>query len=124
MRAERDTGANPALKSHARANGADTDPAAVNLAEFRFPTAGLTGTTNTLQFVLSGTSIITKLNGITVDSRSDATFARGVVGFRTFGTEAGYVSQVQVVKAGGGTLTDPNFSLGENSFSGGSLSNG
>ncbi|HTL72543.1 MAG TPA: family 78 glycoside hydrolase catalytic domain, partial [bacterium] len=118
------TGSNPALKTHKRVNGTYTVLSTVNLASFGFSNAGLTGTTNTLQFVVSGTSITTKLNGITVDISSDSTFARGVVGFRTFGTEAGYVSQVQVVKAGGGTLIDPNFSLGENGFSGGSLLNG
>jgi alpha-L-rhamnosidase len=118
------TGGNPVLKAHKRVNGTYTVLATVNLASFGFSNAGLTGTTNTLQFVVSGDSITTKLNGITVDSRSDATFARGVVGFRTFDTEAGYVQQVQVVKAVGGTLIDPNFSLGENGFSGGSLANG
>jgi alpha-L-rhamnosidase len=118
------TGGNPALKTHKRVNGTYTVLSTVNLAPFGFSNLGLTGTTNTLQFVLSGTSITTKLNGITVDSRSDTTFARGVVGFRTFGPEAGYVHQVQVVRAGGGTLIDPNFSLGENGFSGGSLANG
>jgi alpha-L-rhamnosidase len=118
------TGGNPALKTHKRVNGTYTVLSTVNLAPFGFSNLGLTGTTNTLQFVLSGTSITTKLNGITVDSRSDTTFARGVVGFRTFGPEAGYVHQVQVVKAGGGTLIDPDFALGENGFSGGSLANG
>lgn len=118
------TGGNPVLKAHKRVNGAYTVLATVNLAPFGFSNAGLKGTTNTLQFVLSSNSITTKLNGITVDSRTDSTFARGVVGFRTFDTEAGYFSQVQVVKAGGGTLIDPNFALGENGFSGGALSNG
>lgn len=118
------TGGNPALKTHKRVNGTYTVLSTVNLAPFGFSNAGLTGTTNTLECVVSGTNITTKLNGITVDSRSDTTFARGVVGFRTFGPEAGYVGQVQVVKAGGGTLIDPNFALGENGFSGGSLANG
>ena len=118
------TGGNPALKTHKRVNGNYTVLATVDLSSFGFSNAGLTGTTNTLQFVVSGANITTKLNGITVDTRSDATFTRGVVGFRTYGTEAGYVQQVQVVKAGGGTLIAPNFSLGENGFSGGSLSNG
>jgi alpha-L-rhamnosidase len=118
------TGGNPALKTHKRVNGTYTVLATVDLSSFGFSNAGLTGTTNTLQFVVSGASITTKLNGITVDTRSDTTFARGVVGFRTFGTEAGSVYQVQVVKGGGGTLIAPNFSLGENGFSGGSLSNG
>lgn len=118
------TGGNPALKTHKRVNGTYTVLSSVNLAPFGFSNAGLTGTTNTLQCVVSNATITTKLNDITVDSRSDATFARGVVGFRTFGSEAGYVQQVQVVKAGGGTLIAPNFSLGENGFSGGSLLNG
>ena len=118
------TGGNPALKTHKRVNGNYTVLSTINLASSGFSNAGLTGTTNTLQFVVSGASITTKLNGITVDTRSDATFASGVVGFRTFSQEAGYVSQVQVVKAGGGTLIAPNFLLGENGFSGGSLANG
>jgi alpha-L-rhamnosidase len=46
------------------------------------------------------------------------------VGFRTFGAEAGSVHQVQVVRTGNVTLLDPDFSLGENGFSGGVLANG
>lgn len=118
------TGSNPALKAHKRVNGTYTVLSTINLASFGFSNAGLTGTTNTLQVVVSGANITTKLNGITVDSRSDTTFACGVVGFRTFNQEAGCVYQVQVVKSGGGTLIAPNFLLGENGFSGGSLSNG
>lgn len=113
------TGGNPVLKPHKRVNGTYTVLATINLASFGFSNAGLTGTTNTLQCVVSNATITTKLNGITVDTRSDATFARGVVGFRTFGAEAGDVHQVQVLKAGGGTLIDPDFSAGQNGFSGG-----
>jgi alpha-L-rhamnosidase len=118
------TGANPILKPHRRVNGTYTTLTTVNLAPFGFSNAGLTGTTNTIQFTVSGSTITTKLNGITIDSRSDATFARGVVGFRTFSAEAGSIHQVQVVRTGNVTLIDPDFSLGENGFSGGGIANG
>src|SRR5674476_242337 len=62
------TGANPALKTHKRVNGTYTVLSTINLASSGFSNAGLTGTTNTLQIVVSGTSITTKLNGITAVS--------------------------------------------------------
>jgi alpha-L-rhamnosidase len=117
-------GANPVFKPHERNNGTYTVLSSVDLSSFGYSNASLVGTTNTLQFVTSGTTITTFLNGIQIHSRTDSTFRRGVVGFRTFGTEAASVHRVQVVKAGGGTLIDPVFSNQENGFSGGTIVNG
>ncbi len=118
------TGANPVFKPHERNGGTYTVLPTVDLAPFGYSNASLTGTTNTLQFVASGTTLTTFLNGVQIHSRTDSSFRRGLVGFRTFGAEAASVHQVQVVKAGGGTLLDPDFSLGENGFSGGVIANG
>jgi alpha-L-rhamnosidase len=118
------TGANPVFKPHRRVNGTYTVLATINLASFGFSNAGLTGTTNTLRFGVSSGTITTRLNGITIDSRSVTMFARGLVGFRTFGAEAGSVHRVQVVKPDNTTLIDPDFSLDENGFSGGVIASG
>ncbi|HLP77108.1 MAG TPA: family 78 glycoside hydrolase catalytic domain, partial [Candidatus Paceibacterota bacterium] len=118
------TGATPIFKPHERNNGTYTVLPTVDLAPFGYSNASLTGTTNTLQFVASGTTITTFLNGTQIHSRTDSTFRCGLVGFRTFGAEAASVHRVQVVRAGGGTLIDPDFSAGENGFSNGNLVNG
>src|ERR1035437_6282843 len=71
------TGGNPVFKPHRRVNGTYTLLATINLASFGFSNAGLTGTTNTLQFDVSGGTITTRLNGITIDTnRSATTFTR------------------------------------------------
>jgi alpha-L-rhamnosidase len=118
------SGANPVFKPHERNNGTYTVLPTVDLAPFGYSNASLTETTNTLQFVASGTTITTFLNGTQIHSRTDSTFRRGLVGLRTFGGEAASVHRVEVVEAGGGTLIDPDFSAGENGFSGGGLVNG
>jgi alpha-L-rhamnosidase len=118
------TGTTPVFKPHKRVGGTYTVLGTVNLSPFGYTNATLTGTKNTLQFVMSGSTITTKLNGVTIDTRTDSTFASGLVGFRTDGAEAGLVSRVQVVdSASGTTLINPDFSKGENGFSGGFIAN-
>ena len=118
------SGANPVFKPHERNNGTYTVLPTVDLAPFGYSNASLTGTTNTLQFVASGTTLTTFLNGVQIHSRTDSSFRRGLVGFRTFGAEAASVHHVQVVKTGGGMLLDSNFPSSENGFSAGSIVNG
>jgi alpha-L-rhamnosidase len=118
------SGATPVFKPHERNNGTYTVLPTVDLAPFGYSNASLTGTTNTLQFVASGTTITTFLNGVQIHSRTDSTFRRGLVGLRTFGAEAASVHRVQVIKAGGGTLLDSNFPASVNGFNARSIVNG
>lgn len=119
------TGANPVFKPHKRTNGAYSVLGTVNLASFGHTNASLTGSTNILQFDVSGTTITTKLNGATIDTRTGVSFPNGFVGFRTYDAEAGSVHRVKVVDhASATTLIDRDFSTGANGFSGGVVSDG
>jgi alpha-L-rhamnosidase len=118
-------GASPVLKVHKRTHGDYEVLATINLSQFGFTNAGLKGARISLVFDVSGATITTKLNGKTIDSHTGIAYAKGVVGFRTFGSEAGSVYHVQVIdKATGSSLVNPNFSDGHNRFSGGSVLNG
>ena len=115
------SGSSPVFKPHSRVNGAYSVLATINLSSFGFTNASLTNTRNTLRFEVSGSTIATRLNGILIDARSGVTPASGLVGFRTFGAEAGLVHRVTVVdQASGATLIDPDFTKGENGFGAGS----
>jgi alpha-L-rhamnosidase len=111
-------GSTPVLKVHKRTGGTYTVLATIDLSQFGFTNAALTGAKNTLQFDVSGSTITTKLNGIAIDTRSGIAYSSGLVGFRTAGTEAGIVQRIQVMdKASGRTVLNPNFAKGENGFS-------
>jgi alpha-L-rhamnosidase len=119
------TGGTPVFKPHKRTNGAYSLLGTIDLAGFGHTNASLTGSTNILQFDVSGTTITTKLNGATIDTRSGVSPSNGLVGFRTFGAEAGSVQRVKVVDNGSGaTVIDRDFSTGVNGFSGGFVSGG
>lgn len=119
------TGSSPVFRPHKRTNGSYSLLDTINLSGFGHTNASLTGSSNILQFDVSGTSITTKLNGTTIDTRSGVSFPNGFVGFRTFGSEAGSVQRVKVVdNASGTTIIDRDFSTGVNGFNGGVVSNG
>ncbi len=120
------TGGAPVFKPHKRVNGAYTLLDTINLSGFGHTNASLTGSTHILQFHVSGGSIVTKLDGDTIDTRSGVSFPKGFVGFRTFGSEAGAVERVQVVdEASGEIMIDRDFSAGvENGFSAGVVRDG
>jgi alpha-L-rhamnosidase len=119
------TGSSPVFKPHKRTNGAYTLLDTISLSGFGHTNASLTESTNILQFDVSGTTITTKLNGTTIDTRTGVSFSNGLVGFRTFGAEAGSVHRVKVVDhASATTIIDRDFSTGANGFSGGVISNG
>jgi alpha-L-rhamnosidase len=119
------TGSSPVFKPHKRTNGSYAQLTSINLAGFGYTNASLTNSTNILEFNVSGTTIITKLNGTTIDTRTGVSFASGFVGFRTYGTEAGAVQRIKVVNnTTGGTIIDQDFSTGVNGFSNAVVSNG
>lgn len=119
------TGASPVFKPHKRTGGTYTVLATINLGAFGYSNSSLLGTTNRLSFDVSGSTIITRLNGVTIDTRTGISYPRGLVGFRTFSAEAASVHRIEVLdKASGAVLVDPDFSRGENGFSGGVVVNG
>ena len=119
------SGGTPVFKAHSRVNGAYAVLGTVDLAPFGFTNASLTGSRHTLRFEVSGSTLVTRLDGAVIDTRGGVAPARGLVGFRTFGAEAGLVHRVTVVdQASGATRIDPDFSKGENGFGAGALVNG
>ena len=118
-------GASPILQPHRRVNGAYTVQDTIDLAQFGFTNASLTNSRNTLSFELAGSTLRTRLNGILVDTRSGLSPASGLIGFRTFGAEAGLVHRITVAdKTGGATLLERDFAKGENGFDAGTLRDG
>jgi alpha-L-rhamnosidase len=116
------SGSAPVFKAHSRVNGGYAVLGTVDLAAFGFTNASLIGSRHTLRFDVSGSTLTTRLDGTVIDTRGGVAPARGLVGFRTFGTEAGLVHRVTVLdQASGATLLDPDFSKGENGFGAGTL---
>jgi alpha-L-rhamnosidase len=79
---------------------------------------------HTMSVAFNGSTITTSLDGQVIDTRTDATFAKGFVGFRssvaTEGPEAATVHGVTVTAGDGDTLLDTDFTNG-NPFTGGTL---
>ncbi|MEO7099391.1 MAG: family 78 glycoside hydrolase catalytic domain [Luteolibacter sp.] len=117
-------GKDPVFKVHRRAASNYQELAAVDLSKFHLTNAGLKGTKSTLRFDVSGSTIITQLNGTVIDTRSGVDLPHGLVGVRTFGNEAGLVHRIQVVEPGGRKLIERSFDGGGNGFSGGTVING
>lgn len=84
----------------------------------------LTGT-HRLSITVDGSTITTSLDGTEIDSRTDATFAKGFIGFRqdlaNEGPETAHVHAVKVTAKTGDVLLDTDFGDGTNPFSGGTL---
>ncbi|HTW16771.1 MAG TPA: family 78 glycoside hydrolase catalytic domain [Nocardioides sp.] len=80
--------------------------------------------THRLSVTVTGSTIVTKLDGTTIDTRTDATHARGFVGFRsdtaTEGAETSTIHAVRVVDNAGTTLLETDFTSG-NPFTGGTV---
>lgn len=113
-------GADNRLVPHKQTNGAyATLGSAVNL-----PAGTLAvGTEATVEVQVAGSTITTRINGVQVDQRVDASLPFGVVGVRTGNSESGRLDDVRVVSASGTTLLDADFS-GANPFACGSVSGG
>ncbi len=118
------TGATPVFKPHRRSNGAYSVLATVDLSPFGFTNAALKGSRHTLRFDVTGTTIVTRLDGIAIDTRSGIALPSGFIGFRTNAAEAGLVHRVEVVGQAGAILAAPDFSRGENGFGGGVVVDG
>jgi alpha-L-rhamnosidase len=117
------TGARPALRPHLKVKGNYTVLGSVDLSGFGFTNDGLRTGRHKLRFDLTGATIATRLDDVLIDTRSDSTFAKGYVGFRTHAdaSEKGSVHDAVVTGADGTVLLDTDFASGRNPFSGGSL---
>lgn len=117
-------GDHPLLKPHTKVNGVYKELSQIDLSGFGFTKEGLLQGKHTLVFELRGPTVTTTLDGKKIETRSDATFPTGLVGFRTYGTESAEVYQVRVSDAAGKSLMASDFSLGESGFTGGTASGG
>lgn len=116
---------NPKLRPHKRINGAYS-----LLGEVPLTGSGLPATVlkerGRVAITVSGTTIQTRVNDVLVDTRNDASLARGFVGFRTTQSttalESVVIHSVRVTD-GASTLLDTSFTQG-NPFSGGTVVEG
>jgi alpha-L-rhamnosidase len=81
------------------------------------------GTQATVSIQVAGSTITTRINGVQVDQRTDASYAGGIVGVRTGNTETGLLDDVSVVSSSGATLLSEDFGAA-NSFACGTVSGG
>jgi alpha-L-rhamnosidase len=117
------SGGAPQLIFHTKRDGVYAVVAAVDLAPFGFSNASLKRGRHKLEFEVNGASLLTRLDGQSVDRRVDTTFPGGVVGLRTFGDERARVYGVKVVSSAGLALLDTDFAT-SNPFDGGTVEGG
>jgi alpha-L-rhamnosidase len=119
-------GSTPRLVVHKKTSGRHyTVIETIDLAPIGFTNAGLLANKHTLEFDLRGTTIATRLDGKPIDTRTDSTFATGVIGLRTHGSERATIHSVRVVeKPSGRLLLASDFGAGLNPFQGGTVSAG
>ncbi|MEO9322933.1 family 78 glycoside hydrolase catalytic domain [Nocardioides sp. C4-1] len=113
----------PKFRPHRRVNGGYA--LLGNIPIPGITSAQLLEGTHRLSITVAGSTITTRLDGTQIDQRTDATFARGFVGFRQdfadgLGDEVADVKAVKVTAADGTVLLDTDFSAG-NPFDGGTL---
>jgi hypothetical protein len=113
----------PRFRPHVKTNGGFALMDNKDISQFTTVEQLLTGS-HTMAVTFDGSTITTKLDGVTIDTRTDARHPKGYVGFRsvnaTEGVEASTVHGVTVTAKDGATLLDTDFSDG-NPFSGGAL---
>jgi len=113
----------PHLVIHKKTQGRYSVIDSIELTAKGFTNADLKSMPHTLAVDLDGNRITTQLDGKPIDSRTDGDFAKGTIGFRTYGSESGSVSSVKVVSKAGETLFEPDLAS-SNPFSDGSLEKG
>jgi len=114
-------GSGAALRPHVRTGGGYNSPPNIPIPANYLNGALTSSTPNTFRFDLDGSTITTFVNGNKIDERTDASFARGFVGFRTSGAERGTVHSVKVTTLGDSpeTLVDTVFPEGDSTFTAG-----
>lgn len=112
----------PKLRPHKRVNGVYS--LLDNKAIPGITTEQLLNGTHRMSVTVDGSTITTKLDGTQIDQRTDASFARGFVGFRQdFAgntNETADIKAVKVTAKNGDVLLDTDFSDG-NPFDGGTV---
>lgn len=83
---------------------------------------------HTFSVTYDGPTIISSLDGVEIDRRTDTTFTQGYVGFResnaTEGPEQSTIYGVKVVSPSSGVLLDATFADGKNPFTDGQIVDG
>ncbi|MBN8841274.1 MAG: alpha-L-rhamnosidase N-terminal domain-containing protein, partial [Sphingomonadales bacterium] len=112
----------PKFRPHKRVNGTYT--LLDNKAIPGISSDQLLSGTHRLSVTVDGSTITTKLDGVQIDQRTDASFTKGFVGFRQdFANDINETADVKAVKVtakNGDVLLDTDFSQG-NPFNGGTL---
>ncbi|WP_158853379.1 family 78 glycoside hydrolase catalytic domain [Saccharothrix deserti] len=116
-------GAQPTLRPHKKVNGGYTLLGSVDLGSYGFTNEKLRTGRHAIRFEATGGTIRTTLDGVLVDTRSDSTFTKGYLGFRTHDVakEQGTVYDAVVTRPDGTVLLDTDFPSGRNPFTGGEL---
>lgn len=115
-------GADNQLKPHTQINGTYKDLKTVNL-----PAGTLSlGTTVTVRIQAIHNTIKTWINDVLVDTTTDTTFRRGVIGFRNGSSEVGRFSDLSVTSESpnGGTLLATSFAAADRTFACGTVADG
>ncbi|WP_182525362.1 family 78 glycoside hydrolase catalytic domain [Nocardioides dongkuii] len=114
----------PRFRPHKKTNGGYALMAEKDISS-TISAADLRTGFHTMEVTFDGNLIVTTLDGKEIDRRTDSSFRRGFVGFRTDtateGAEAQTVRDVRVVAKTGEVLLDTDFASGENPFTGGTL---
>ena len=77
-----------------------------------------------LKLSLRGSTVETYIDGKLVDTRTMGEYSYGSIGFRTGGTESGWVDNVKVTNKYGTVIYEEDFSSGKNEYSSGTISDG
>ncbi|GAA3891778.1 hypothetical protein GCM10022381_37030 [Leifsonia kafniensis] len=114
----------PRFRPHKKINGGFSLLENKDLSSFISLDALKTGTHN-FSVTFSGSTIISKLDGVEIDRRTDTSLTQGYIGFRQStaieGPENATIHKVNVTSSTGEVLLDTDFSNGLNPFTGGTV---
>lgn len=94
------------------------------LADTPLPMEIRTGVPYTIAVTTTGSTFVTSINGTAVDTTTDPTHPRGVVGLRNGGTESQTYDRVTFTDSGGRVLLDDDFSTDRRTFGVGTVADG
>lgn len=115
----------PKLRPHIKQNGQYRLLGEVDLTRFGITQLSLNSGIHSVEARVSGTTIITRIDGVEVDQRTDATFPYGFVGLRTHEVDGtvGWADDIRVTDSAGNEVFRTDFS-GINPLTGGTVQNG
>lgn len=107
------------LRKHICINGVHT-----NLGDVKLPCAVTADEWLDVSITMEGSTFITVVNGITVDTTTDTRYASGNIGLRSGLNESQLYDRITFTAADGTTLLDDDFASDKGTFVGGTLSEG